>query len=61
MLFPTTTSIFAAALALVYVAMTAWVMAGRTSKGTLQGDGGTRTCRSACARPATSANMRRSP
>ena len=40
MLFPATTAIFAAVLALVYASMTVWVMASRTSNGTLQGDGG---------------------
>jgi len=39
-LFPATTAIFAAVLALVYASMTVWVMASRTSNGTLQGDGG---------------------
>ena len=40
MLFPTDTAIFAAVLALVYAGLTVWVMLSRTSKGTLQGDGG---------------------
>ncbi len=39
-LFPVTTSIFAAVLALVYVVLAGWVMAGRTTKHTLEGDGG---------------------
>ena len=40
MLFPTSTAIFAAVLALIYAGMTIWVMLGRTASGTLQGDGG---------------------
>ena len=40
MLFPTTTAIFAAVLALVYAGMSIWVMLGRTTSGTLHGDGG---------------------
>ncbi|RYC29982.1 glutathione S-transferase [Lichenibacterium minor] len=40
MLFPATTAAFAAVLALVYAGLTVWVMLSRTSKGTLQGDGG---------------------
>ena len=40
MLFPTTTSVFAGVLAVVYACMTVWVMLARTTSGTLQGDGG---------------------
>lgn len=43
MLFPATTAVFAAVLALVYAALTVWVMLSRTSRGTLQGDGGDET------------------
>ena len=39
-LFPATTSIFAAVLALIYAGLTVWVMLSRTSHNTLQGDGG---------------------
>lgn len=39
MIFPATTALFAGLLALLYVGLSAWVMAGRTTKGTLQGDG----------------------
>lgn len=40
MIFPATTALFAGLLALVYVGLSAWVMAGRTVKGALLGDGG---------------------
>ena len=40
MLYPVETAIFAGLLALLYAGLTVWVMLSRTSKGTLQGDGG---------------------
>ncbi|PZQ19340.1 MAG: glutathione S-transferase [Ancylobacter novellus] len=43
MIFPATTALFAALLALVYVGLSAWVVAGRLSGGVLHGDGGNNT------------------
>lgn len=40
MIFPATTALFAAILALVYAAMSFWVVAGRLSGDVLHGDGG---------------------
>ncbi len=43
MTFPATTATYAALLALVYLGLAAWVMAGRLSGNVLQGDGGDAT------------------
>ena len=40
MIFPATTALFAAILALVYAALSFWVVAGRLSGDVLHGDGG---------------------
>jgi uncharacterized membrane protein YecN with MAPEG domain len=40
MIFPATTALFAAILALVYAALSLWVVAGRLSGDVLHGDGG---------------------
>lgn len=40
MTFPATTAMYAALLALVYLALTTWVMAGRLAGNVLHGDGG---------------------
>ena len=40
MIFPATTATYAALLALVYLGLAAWVMAGRLSGDVLHGDGG---------------------
>lgn len=40
MIFPATTATFAAILALVYLGLSAWVVAGRVSGNVLHGDGG---------------------
>lgn len=40
MIYPATTAVFAALLALVYVGLASWVVAGRFSHDVLHGDGG---------------------
>ena len=40
MVFPVVTAVAAAVLGLIFVALSAWVMAGRLSTGVLHGDGG---------------------
>lgn len=40
MIFPSTTAVFAALLAIVYVGLAGWVVAGRVGTDTLHGDGG---------------------
>ena len=40
MIFPATTALYAAILALIYIGLTGWVIAGRLTKDTLFGDGG---------------------
>ena len=40
MIYPSTTATYAALLAVVYLALAAWVMAGRLSGNVLHGDGG---------------------
>ncbi|MFC3691768.1 MAPEG family protein [Chenggangzhangella methanolivorans] len=43
MIFPATTAVFAALLALVYAGLSFWVVAGRFSSDVLHGDGGNQT------------------
>lgn len=40
MIFPATTALYAAVLAVIYIGLTGWVITGRLTKDTLFGDGG---------------------